>query len=84
MGKKSYALDELRKIAEQVGEKDDPFAAWESVDAILRERDNLREELEIYRSAIQDVISCPSGSRAVAIAHGANDRARILRNTYSL
>lgn len=65
----SGALEELNKIAEQVGEAGDPFAAWEAIDAIIRQRD-------IYHQAVQDVIRCPSGNRAVAIAHEANARAR--------
>src|SRR5690606_8454206 len=37
--------DELRKIAADVGESDDPFAAWESIEAINAEVARLKEEL---------------------------------------
>lgn len=56
--------DELRRIAEQVGEAGDPFAAWEAIDAIIRERDE-------YLKALNAVVSCTSGNHAVHIAHAA-------------
>lgn len=59
---------ELNKIAEQVGEEGDPFAAWETIGLIQR-------QLAIYSDAVQRIIRCPSGSRAVAICHEANSRA---------
>lgn len=41
---------EMIKIASDVGEPEDPFAAWESVSLITAERDRLREALkEIIR-----------------------------------
>jgi len=56
------AEDELNKIAEQVGEQGDPYAAWEAIDAIIRERDK-------YLKALNDVARCTSGGHAVHIAH---------------
>jgi hypothetical protein len=70
------AFEELEKIAEQVGEVADPFAAWEAIDAMVRQRDAYAKQLAIYRDAIQNVVRCTSGSHAVAIAHEANARAR--------
>jgi len=63
------AQEELQKIAEAVGEGDDPWSAWETIDLIIR-----REE--IYRKAMQEVICAPSGGRAVEIAHRANRLAK--------
>lgn len=37
---------EMMKIAEQVGELEDPFAAWETIDLIKSQNDQLRTALE--------------------------------------
>ena len=64
--------EELEKIAEQVGEEGDPFAAWEAIDAITQERNMLLV-------AMGKVARAASGSHAVAIAHEVNRRISQLR-----
>jgi len=43
--------NEMMNIARQVGEPDDPFAAWETVDLLLR-RSKKCEELEAANTAL--------------------------------
>lgn len=42
---------EMLKVAAQVGEPDDPFAAWETIDLVESQRDRLRNALEPFAEA---------------------------------
>ena len=66
---------ELRKIAESVGEEDDPFAAWESIDRLQVEVKRKDAALEPALAAIDDAdkacpIRTPEGARAWRMRHG--------------
>ena len=39
---------EMLRIASDIGEPEDPFAAWESIDLIKSQRDQLRKALEPF------------------------------------
>ncbi|NOV15907.1 hypothetical protein E5S70_07380 [Ensifer adhaerens] len=52
---------ELMKIAEQVDELEDPFAAWESVDLIKSQRDRLLEEARDVIASASDTYKKRNG-----------------------
>jgi hypothetical protein len=63
--------DELMKIAEDVGEPNDPFAAWEVIDALKVENERLREAMKQIAEMANWQIGVPTDTEA------ANEHARI-------